>query len=260
MLKQVVVVGHHSPYKTMKHFTEFLNESIEEVGGLTIFDIDETLFQTTAKIAVIKSGKVIKELTNQEFNTYKLKAGESFDYGQFKNAEKFNKESKVIPRMMAKLKSILKNVSNKSNSRVIIITARADFDDKNLFLDTFRKHGVDMNKVYVERAGNLGNNPSAENKVKIIRKYLQHGKFSRVRLFDDAMSNLTALLGMKKEFPNVQFSAYLAHHNGSITTIKEEQEFVSKAGAGEDGRSELRYNYIKGTPGQSIKRFKKYVN
>jgi hypothetical protein len=74
------------------------------------------------------------------------------------------------------------------------------------------------------------------------------------------MSNLTALLAMKKEFPDVQFSAYLAQHNGSIKTIKEEQEFVSKAGAGEMGRKELTYKYIKDTPGQSIKSFKKHCN
>jgi hypothetical protein len=241
----------------MKTFNEFLNESVEDGGGLTIFDIDETLFQTTAKIAVKKDGKVVRELSNQEYNTYELKSGEKYDFEQFKSAEKFNKESKVIPRMMAKAQAILKNVLNKPNSRVIIITARADFDDKNAFLDTFRKHGLDMNHVYVERAGNTPG-PSAASKVAIIRKYLKHGKFSRVRLFDDAMSNLTALLAMKKEFPDVQFSAYLAQHNGSIKTIKEEQEFVSKAGAGEWGRAELTYKYIKDTPGQSIKSFKKY--
>jgi hypothetical protein len=243
----------------MQNFQNFLTESKEDGGGLTIFDIDETLFQTTAKITVTKNGKVVKELSNQEYNTYKLKAGEEFDFGQFKSAEKFNKESKVIPRMMAKFKAILKNVMNKPNSRVIIITARADFDNKKLFLDTFRKYGVDIDNVYVERAGNLGNNPSAENKMKIIRRYLDHGKFSRVRLFDDAMSNLKALIALKKEYPNVTFSAYLAHENGSITTIKEEQEFVSKAGAGEWGRPELVANYIKDTPGQSLKKFKNYV-
>lgn len=246
----------------MRNFAEFLTEAKfdnTEGAGLTIFDIDDTLFHTNAKIAVIKDAKVVKELSNQEFNTYKLKKGESFNYSQFRDAEKFNKESKVIPRMMAKLKTILKNVSNKPDSRVIIITARSDFDNKELFLDTFRKHGVDIDKVYIERAGNLGSNPSAENKVKIIRKYLKRGNFNRVRLFDDAMSNLTAMLAMKKEFPDVTFSAYLANHNGSIKTIKESQEFVSQAGAGEDGRPELRNNYIKDTPGQSVKRFKKYL-
>ena len=49
--------------------------------GLTIFDIDDTLFRTTAQIKVVKDGKFIRSLNNQEFNTYQLKTGESFDFG-----------------------------------------------------------------------------------------------------------------------------------------------------------------------------------
>ncbi len=44
-----------------------------------------------------------------------------------------------------------------------------------------------------------------------------------------------------------------------IKMYKEEQEFVSKAGAGEDGRPELTNKYKKDTPGQSIIRYKEYV-
>jgi hypothetical protein len=38
-----------------------------------------------------------------------------------------------------------------------------------------------------------------------------------------------------------------------------EQEFVSKAGAGEDGSDTLRKKYQKDTPGQDIKSFKDYM-
>jgi hypothetical protein len=44
--------------------------------GLTIFDIDDTLLHTTAKIRVVKNGQVVRELTNQQFNNYKLAPGE----------------------------------------------------------------------------------------------------------------------------------------------------------------------------------------
>ena len=33
--------------------------------GLTIFDIDETLFHTKAKIGVLRNGKIIKQLNNR---------------------------------------------------------------------------------------------------------------------------------------------------------------------------------------------------
>ena len=42
-------------------------------------------------------------------------------------------------------------------------------------------------------------------------------------------------------------------------SVNEKQEFVSKAGAGEEGRIETAKRYIKDTPGQKLKRFKDYT-
>ena len=208
---------------------------IEKVGlGLTIFDIDDTLFHTTAQIKVIKDGREVRSLTNQEFNVYTLQPGESFDFGEFRNAEKFNKESVPIGPMIAKLKAILKNAGD---STVIMLTARSDFDNKELFLDTFKKYGIDMSKIHVHRSGNLGL-PSAEGKAVWIRKYLDTGKYGRVRLYDDAMSNLKMLIGLRKEYPNVQFFPYFVTPEGSIKTIKEDSKdalnFATQAHAGQE--------------------------
>jgi hypothetical protein len=41
--------------------------------------------------------------------------------------------------------------------------------------------------------------------------------------------------------------------------VNEKQEFVSKAGAGEEGRPELVNKYKKDTPGQNVKSFKDYM-
>jgi hypothetical protein len=204
----------------MKTFKEYLEEDFKD-GGLTIFDIDDTLFHTTAKIAVFKNGKKIKDLTNQQFNTYKLGAGETFDYSEFRDAAKFNAESKPIGRMLDKAKIILKNAQKNPNSKVIIVTARNDFDNKEIFLDTFRKHGLDIDKVRVERAGKIGDvSDVAFKKVIIIRNYLLTKQFSRVRLFDDSMANLKAFAKLKAEFPTVKFEAYFAKPNGSVNSVK----------------------------------------
>jgi hypothetical protein len=42
-------------------------------------------------------------------------------------------------------------------------------------------------------------------------------------------------------------------------SVNEKQEFVSKAGAGEEGRPELVNKYKKDTPGQNVKSFKDYM-
>jgi len=43
--------------------------------SLVIFDIDDTLLHTTAKIKVVQDGRVVRQLTNQEFNNYELQPG-----------------------------------------------------------------------------------------------------------------------------------------------------------------------------------------
>lgn len=238
----------------MLNFNQYLNEEKQndQGGGLTIFDIDDTLFQTTAQVMVKKGKRVVKRLSTGEYNHYRLRPGEKFDFSEFRDALKFQKESRPIKRMMAKAKIILKNALNKPNSRVIIVTARTDFDNKDIFLDTFRKYGFDIDKVRVERAGKLGDvHGTAQQKAIIIHNYLKTGQFSRVRLFDDSLTNLRQFLRLKRFFPNIKFEAYFAREDGSVRTIKEEY------GAGEDGTTELVNKYLDDTPFSRPKKKKK---
>jgi predicted chitinase len=196
--------------------------------GLTIFDIDDTLFHTTAKIKVIKNGQAIRTLTNQEFNNYQLQPDEKFDFGEFRNAEKFAKESQPIKPMINTLKRILDRATN---TKVIMLTARADFDNKETFLNTFEKHGIDMSRVHVHRAGNLpGDEEPAYKKAIWVRKYLNTGKYNRVKLIDDSMTNLKVFKALKKEYPNVNFDAYFVHPSGSVTTLHESWKLSEKVG------------------------------
>ena len=197
-----------------KRFKEFVGS-----GTLTIFDIDETLFHTKAKVAVVKDGKVVRMLDNQEYNTYQRKAGEDYDYREFKSAEVFRKTSTPIVKMVNKAKAIVKAKSN-PHSRAIIVTARADFDDKELFLQTFRDHGLPIDKMHVERSGNLGIDSPAEAKKVVFRKYLNTKNYTKTRLYDDAMSNLKAFLELQAEYPNVEFEAWFVKSDGSVKRIK----------------------------------------
>lgn len=201
----------------MLSFKQHLEEQ-SRGRGLTIFDIDETLFRTKALVRVMKDNKVIHSLDNQEYNEYKLKPGESYDYGEFKNAQVFHDTSIPIWSMIKKAKAIITNAVN-AGSKVIVVTARSDFDDKNKFLDTFRRYGIDIDKVYIERSGNLNLGSSAKNKRFIFHKYLRGGRYERVRFFDDAMSNITMFKSLKKHYPNTSFEAYHVQHDGSIRKV-----------------------------------------
>lgn len=198
----------------MIRFKQFLSES-QDGAGLTIWDIDETLFKTTARVKVVRGGKVIKVLDNREYNTYQLESGESFDFDEFRNAQHFRDTSEPIAKAIRKLIAMHKNIKAKG-SKMIILTARSDFDDKDVFLDTFRKQGIDIDDIYVHRAGNLGTMPSAQAKRIIIKQYLDSGKYSRARLFDDAVSNINMFKMLKHEYPDISFEAYLAHEDGTM--------------------------------------------
>ena len=203
---------------------DIISEKVVPQGNmaLTIFDIDDTLFHTTAQIKVMKNGQVVRSLSNQEFNNYQLQPGEEFDFGEFRSAEKFAKESEPIKPMINTLKRILDKTSN---TKVIMLTARADFDNKDQFLNTFEKHGIDMSQIHVHRAGNIpGDEPPAYKKAVWVRKYLNTGKYNRVNLIDDSMSNLKVFKSLKLEYPNVDFDAYFVKPSGSVTVVSESRK------------------------------------
>ena len=198
----------------MKKFLDFLKEEIAHDRGLHVFDVDDTLFHTTAKVRVMKGKKQVAALSNSEYNTHKLPKGHSYDYSEFRSSEKFDSESKPNKRMLEKMKSL--HVKTKAKGgKVIINTARADFDDKDKFLGTFRKHGVDIDNIHVYRAGNdKGEGTVAEKKANIIRKHLASGDYSHASLYDDSEHNLQHFLKLKDEFPKIKFNAHHVKPDG----------------------------------------------
>jgi hypothetical protein len=198
----------------MKRFKEFIVEN-----GLHVFDIDDTLFHTTAQVHVKRGGKTVSRLSSSEFNSHTLPVGHHYDFSEFHDAEKFNSESKPHSRVMDTMKAIHKSVKAKGKGRVIINTARQDFDDKHKFLDTFRKHGVDIDDIHVHRAGNEAiakKIPIGVAKNNVIRKHLNTGNYSHVSLYDDSLENLNHFKDLSKEHPDVKFKAYHVQPDGSI--------------------------------------------
>ena len=203
----------------MKVFKEYIVED----KGLHVFDIDETLFKTNAKIHVRdKSGKLLKTLTNQEFNDHKLQTGQHYDFSEFRNARKFHDESEPIDPMIDKLNAIHNNIkAGNHSSKIIMNTARADFDDKDTVLKKFRKHGIDVDNTHIHRAGNVpGNDSSAEKKNVVLRKHLNTGNYDHVHMYDDSKTNLEQFLKLQKEYPKVKFQAHHVSHQGRTKRLK----------------------------------------
>lgn len=194
-----------------------VNELASKYGrGITFIDIDETIFKTFALIYVLdkETGEIKKKLTNQEFNTYKLRPDEKWDFREFRDAKLFRKTSIPIPQTIKRIKRMFQNIDRRG-SRVILLTARSDFDNKDRFLATFKLHGIPIDDIYVERVGNFISNPdiykmiikkqgipksTADQKAKVITNYLSTGEYRRVRLIDDDLRNVKDFVRLGKTF------------------------------------------------------------
>ena len=189
---------------------------------LVIFDIDDTLVYTQTKVHVVSDRKIVKSLNSHDFTHYKLKPGESFDFGDFANAQEFFDNARPIIPMMNQLKQDIA-----TGNKVVMVTARADFDDRELFLDTFRKYGVNMDKVHVYRAGNMTGKIQTEEKKKIIiRKLLDQGHYTKAIMYDDAVPNLESFVELKKEYPQTKFYAWHVSLEGEASEYHRTNEGI----------------------------------
>ena len=184
---------------------------------LVVFDIDDTLVHTQTKVHVVKDGEVVDSLNSHDFTHYRLKPGEEFDFSGFRNAREFFEKSKPIIPMMNQLKRDIA-----TGNKVVMVTARADFDDKELFLDTFRKFGIDMSKVHVYRAGNSKEGSTEERKKAIIKRLLDSGNFTKAIMYDDAKPNLHLFMELKKDHPQTKFYAWHVSLEGEASEYMRE--------------------------------------
>lgn len=159
------------------------------VGGhksskLLIFDLDDTLIHTTANINVVKNGKVVKTLTNNEYNTYELKPGESFDYSEFSDPDILKNEK------FTRYWNTLKREYNRG-THISIITARPD---ATMIREFFLRNNIDIKQELVFAVGSpdfMYKGSVAQKKAKVI-KLLSRLGYDTMIFFDDNEANLRA--------------------------------------------------------------------
>lgn len=110
---------------------------------ILLFDVDDTLINTTARIGIAKDEQIIKWISNSEFNDYHLGRGESFDFREFNSKKILNKET------FTKYWNTLKREYNKG-THIGIITARSIGNEIRKF---FLRNGIDIKKELVFAVG-----------------------------------------------------------------------------------------------------------
>jgi len=195
-----------------KHAKEGVDEAVGE-KKLVIFDIDDTLVTTNTRVGVVRNGKTVKTLDSHEFTLYKKQPGEEFDFGAFRDAEDFFKHAQPIAPMIEQLKNDIA-----TGNKVVMVTARSDFNNKEIFLKTFEQWHIDMNKVHVYRAGNDQDPvPIDEKKARIIRRLLTGYPYNKAIMYDDSKPNLESFLKLHQEYPDIRFYAWHVDRSGHAT-------------------------------------------
>lgn len=212
------------------NFKDFLLEKKDpDSDTLHAFDIDETLFahdHNKLRVHVVDpSGKRVRSLTNQEFNTHQLAPGHKYDFGEFRSSDVFTKSSSPIRKMIAKLKAIHRN-----NKNVELLTARGDLDDQPKFAHHLRKFGIDIDKdIHVRRAGNLEAKSSAEAKAMVLSGLIKKHGYKKIHLYDDSLDNIKGMLKLKSEHPDVELHGHHVQHDPETGQIKiDKHSYVPK--------------------------------
>jgi hypothetical protein len=205
-----------------------LEEYIEEKARGTrpkrtvyAFDVDETLVRhgkkgkPNVKVHVNDaSGKRVKSLSNQEFNTHKLDKGHSYDFSEFISAKKFGETSSAN-------KKVIKDVKRKQarGQNVHIITARSKFDNPSEFQGHLKKHGVDVPLNKIHYTGGMKGSDIGKKKVDVAKGVAKQSGAKKIHMYDDAAKVNKAFEGEKKNQPtSTKIKTYLAKPNASGET------------------------------------------
>ncbi|MCM1217029.1 MAG: hypothetical protein NC548_21230 [Lachnospiraceae bacterium] len=178
----------------VKTFEEYVNEFLihgSSSDKVLIFDIDDTLIKSDAHVFVRNNrGRIIKELTSEEYNEYVLKTGESFSYEEFDDFKKL---------LTAEFTSYFNTMKREYERgvHISILTARSN---RNMIHDFFMKKGkIDIHPDLIFTCGDDTFNCSvSEKKGKCIQTLVHYG-YKTLIFFDDNVDNLKEVKSIGKQ-------------------------------------------------------------
>lgn len=176
---------------------KILNEAVikgDQPNRLIVFDLDDTLIISSAKIKVLdsKNQKVILELTPAEFNHYTHDPKNTLSFAEFEDAEVLRKSS-FITEIMDQLLNYYNN-----GIHVSIVTARSN---SKLIREFFLENGIDIHPelvIAVNDSQYKFTGSIAQRKKQAIQKLIDDG-YNDFIFFDDNDENLQLAKEIEKE-------------------------------------------------------------
>lgn len=157
---------------------------------IILFDLDDTIIHTTAEIMIMKDDKLVRRISNSEFNNYTLKPGETFNFGEFEDPTILSNEK------FTKYWNTLKREFNKG-THVGILTARSN---SNMIRRFFVSKGIRIKEELIIAINDpkLGLTGTIQEKKAEAIKILANGGYDLFIFFDDNEPNLEAAKSLEK--------------------------------------------------------------
>jgi len=143
---------------------------------IRVFDFDDTLVRTDAKIKVKNKGL---SFSTSEFTNYKQKPDDDLDFSEFRTGELIN------PRPTAFLQTAFKRII-KGDADIMILTARPNTPEIKEFLSNY----VNPDRLII-----VGGAETPELKKQEIAKLLDD--YDEIKFFDDSIPNIMAVRSLK---------------------------------------------------------------
>jgi FMN phosphatase YigB (HAD superfamily) len=152
-----------------------------------IFDFDDTLVKTDAKVRVYKNGKFLRTLTPEEFNKYTKAPDEELDLTEFKDP-RFILKARPLKMWVAlqNMDSAIKQ--GRSTSEIFILTARSAIAQMPIYT-FFQRNGINIPEDHIITIGDdKGEISIPEEKRKILQRLAN--EYDDITFFDDNPENI----------------------------------------------------------------------
>lgn len=160
---------------------------------LVIFDLDDTLISSDAKIHVYdKSRHELETLTPAQFNHHKMNKNHFYDFNEFDDAKILNR-SRIYSQTFNVMRRYLR-----MGEDVCILTAR---ESHSLIFNFFKNHGCNIDKTLIFVVGSVNGEYSGsvpERKQQVLKELILRG-YTNIRIYDDNIDNLEAMKKLETE-------------------------------------------------------------
>tara|TARA_R110000824_G_scaffold69991_1_gene180035 strand:- start:22 stop:582 length:561 start_codon:yes stop_codon:yes gene_type:complete len=174
-----------------KKWKAFLTES-----KLRIFDFDDTLVKTDAKITVTLPDGREEHLTPGEYAVHEIDEENQYDFSEFE------KPSLINPREIEKVTNVLRNVLGAEGDRdIVILTARPP-SSQNAILDYLEEIGINTESIEIVLLGDS----DPQSKSNWIENKIVDGA-TDVLFLDDSGKNVEAVSQLSRDYPEIKLDA-----------------------------------------------------